>query len=348
MKVFLKLLCLVVVLVPVWITFLTFTGKERLKPTGALVAAEQALQNSEKELGVSGILRMDAGAHADAWRLVGLSAAAPERESELSGRPFVAEMHTQCPQIADAKCWVVDQLDFPVVADASADTMAWAADPGEEAEAQRLLLVQGQLTEIGFDPGTPDGVMGPQTEQAVKDYVAQKEPVVTDDLMARALIDLEIMARLERGSAHHAQGDYHGAINEYSKIARLDPDNRGVHFSRAVIYHEIGLPDLAITEYDMTLELRHDHVMAYHGRGNAHFSKGEYWRAFSDHADGFGLRLLGDRYIALKDQLHDAKERVAPEFEAMVQWAKGSWDQAKQAVAEKMRTLDEGDEEEAT
>jgi tetratricopeptide (TPR) repeat protein len=225
--------------------------------------------------------------------------------------------------------------------------MAWSADPGEE-EAQRLLLVQGQLTEIGFDPGTPDGVMGPRTEQAIKDYVAQKEPVVTNDLTAQALIDLEIMARLERGSAHHAQGDYHSAINEYSKIARLDPDNRGVHFNRAVIYQKIGVPDLAITEYDMTIELRHDHVMAYHGRGNAHFSKGEYWRAFADHADGFGLRLLGDRYIALKDRLHDAKEQVAPEFEAMVQWAKGSWDQAKQAVAEKMRSLDEGGEEEAT
>jgi tetratricopeptide (TPR) repeat protein len=348
MKGFLKLLCLVVVLVPVWITFLTFTGKERLKPTGALVAVEQALQNSEKELGVSGILRMDAGVQSDAWRLVGLTSAAPEQKSELSGRPFVAEMHTQCSQISEAKCWAVDRLDFPVIADASTDAIARATDPGEEAEVRRLLLVQGQLTEIGFDPGTPDGVMGPRTEQAIKDYVAQTEPVVTDDLMAQALIDLENLARLERASAHHAQGDYHSAIGEYSKVARLDPSNRGVHFNRAVIYQQIGVPDLAITEYDMTLELGHNHVMAYHGRGNAHFSKGEYWRAFADHADGFGLRLLGDRYIALKDRLNDAKERVAPEFEAMVQWAKGSWDQAKQAVAEKMRSLDEGDQEEAT
>jgi tetratricopeptide (TPR) repeat protein len=235
-----------------------------------------------------------------------------------------------------------------VVADASTDAVAWAPDPGEEAEVQQLLLVQEHLTELGFDLGTPDGVMGPRTEQAIKDYVAQKEPAVTGELMAQALIDLENLARLERASAHHAQGDYHSAIGEYSKIARLDPDKRGVHFNRAVIYQQIGVPDLAIREYDMTLELGHDHVMAYHGRGNAHFSKGEYWRAFADHADGFGLRLLGDRYIALKDQLHDAKEQVAPEFEAMVQWAKGSWDQAKQAVAEKMRSLDEGDEEEAT
>jgi len=347
MKVFLKLLCLVMLLVPVWITFLTFTGKERLKSTGVLVAVEQALQNTGKDLRVSGVLRMDVTGHPDAWRLVGLTSA-PDQESELSARPFVAEMHTQCPRLSDAKCWAVDQLDFPVISDASTDTTIWTAGLGEDAEVQRALVVQGQLKEIGFDLGPLDGVMGPRTQQAIKDYVANKEPSVTDDLMAQALIDLEIMARLEQGSAHHAQGHYHSAIDEYSKIVRLDPNNSDVHFNRAVIYQEIGVPGLAVTEYDMALELRSDHVMAYHGRGNAHFSKAEYWQAFADHTDGFGWRLLGDRYFDLRDYLRVAKEQVAPEFEAMMEWTKGSWDQAKEAFAEKMKSFDERGEKEPT
>lgn len=344
MKVIIKLVLLVILLVPVWITFLTFTGKSNVNRSGALVVVEQALQNSNKDLRVSDVLHFDPAAQPEAWKLTALATAGKQAD----GRPFVSEMRMVCPRPSDSTCWAVDRLDFPVIADASMDVAPQAGDLGEDTETQRLMVVQQYLTKVGFDLGPQDGRMGPRTEQAIKDYVATKDPSATDSQLAQALVDIEIDARLERAEAHRARGDIWKAINEYAKVSRLGSTDGDVHLSRAVIYHGIGLPELAITAYDEVLGLDHKHAMAYHGRGNARFDRGEYWTAFADHADGFGVRLLGDGYLVMRDHLREGMEKVAPEFEAMLQWAEETWVQAKDAVADKVRPSNEENEEEAT
>ena len=75
--------------------------------------------------------------------------------------------------------------------------------------------------------------------------------------------------------------------------------------------------------------------MAYHSRGNAHFDRGDYWRAFADHADGLGVRYLGKRYLAVRADLGEVRSQLAPGFAAMLDWAKGAWDQARSRLAEK-------------
>jgi peptidoglycan hydrolase-like protein with peptidoglycan-binding domain len=360
MKGFLKFFALVVLLVPAWIAFLTITGEDRLKQrttVGPLVAVDRALQGAGDGRWVSVMVRMDPASPADAWRLEGL-ATVPGGADAVKAQHFVAAAHTKCLPLSDAACWVVDRLDFSPVEDMSVDAPGSEAGSVDVAEVQRLLIVQEQLREMGFDPGPSDGALGPQTQQAVRDYVAQANGSVTEasgtevngtvDPTVQALVDLEVMGHLASGEQHHTLGEYHAALQEYGKAVRLDPKNSRAWFNRGLIYQEIGVPDLAISEYDMSLTLSDDQVMVYQSRGNAHFDIGDYWRAFADHADGLGVRYLGDQYLAVTGRIGETWTHVEPQLAAMLEWAEGAWDQAKATLEEKLQSSDGGSAEEAT
>ncbi|MDX1576005.1 MAG: tetratricopeptide repeat protein, partial [Kiloniellales bacterium] len=170
----------------------------------------------------------------------------------------------------------------------------------------------------------------------------------TDESMAEAIAELEVMGLLARGRQHHAQGDYHVALQVYAKVLRHDPENAQAWFNRGLIYQDMGVWDLAIAAYDRSLELSADQVMAYHSRGNTHFEKGDHWRGFADHADGFGVRYLGDGYLVARERMGEAWSRVEPQVAAMVQWAEGAWSQGKATLEEKLDTADETAVEEHT
>jgi peptidoglycan hydrolase-like protein with peptidoglycan-binding domain len=361
MRGFLKFFALVVLLVPVWIVFLTMTSEDRLKQRsniGPLVAVDQALQGAGDGRWVSVMVRMDPTSPADAWRLEGLTTV-PDGADAMTAQHFVAVAHTKCLPLSDAACWVVDRLDFSLVDDVLPDAPGSGTGLVDVAEAQRLLIVQEQLREMGFDPGPSDGALGPQTQQAVRDYVAQAngsaaeatsetQANVTGDPTAQALVDLEVMGLLARGERHHARGEYHAALQVYAKAIQLDPRKARAWFNRGLIYQEMGLPDLAILEYDMSLALSDDQVLVYHSRGNAHFDIGDHWRAFADHADGLGVRYLGDQYLVVTGRIGETWTQVEPQLVAMLEWAEGAWDQAKATIEEKLQSSDAGSAEEAT
>ncbi len=355
MKGFLKFFALVVLLVPAWIAVLTMTGEDRLKQrtnVGPLVAVDRALQGAWDGRWVSAMVRMDPATPADAWRLEGLTTL-PDGADAVTAQHFVAAAHTKCLPLSDSACWVIDRLDFVLVDDPSGDEAGSEAGSEDNAEAQRLLIAQEQLKEMGFDPGPSDGALGPQTQQAIRDYIAQAngseaEDSGTDDPTAQALFDLEVMGLLARGQRHHARGEYHAALQEYAKVVQRDPKNAQAWFDRGLIYQEMGVPDLAISEYDMSLKLSDNQVMAYHSRGNAQFDIGNYWGAFADHADGLGVRYIGDQYLVVTGRIGEAWTQVEPQLAAMLQWAEGAWDQAKATLEEKLQASDVGSAEEPT
>jgi peptidoglycan hydrolase-like protein with peptidoglycan-binding domain len=365
MKGFLKFFALVVLLVPAWIAFLTMTGEDRLKQRsniGPLVAVDRALQGAGDGRWVSVMVGVDPTSPADAWRLEGLTTV-PDGVEAVTAQHFVAAAHTKCQPLSDAACWVVDRLDCSLVDDASADAPGSGTGLVDVIEAQRLLIVQEQLREMGFDPGPSDGALGPQTQQAVRDYVAQAnggaaeasgtqangtEAGGTGDPTAQALVDLEVMGLLARGERYHAKGDYHTALQDYAKVVQLDPKKARTWFNRGLIYQDMGMPDLAISEYDMSLALSDDQVLVYHSRGNAYFDIGDHWRAFADHADGLGVRYLGDQYLVVTGRIGETWTQVEPQLAAMLEWAEGAWDQAKATIEEKLQSSDAGSAEEAT
>ena len=363
MRGFLKFLVLVVLLVPAWIFVLSATGKERLKhqaTVGPLVTVDQALQGAEDVRWVSATVLMEPASRDHAWRLEGLTAVSDGADGTdaAAAQRFVASLHTKCQPLSDADCWVLDRLDFAPGYDLSGDEAEAAAGPEGLAEAQRLQIAQEQLRELGFDPGPSDGALGPKTQQALKDYVAQtsgrkanvdgSDAEWTDESMAQAIAELSVMGLLARGQQHHAKGDYHPALQAYEKVLRRDPNNAQAWFNRGLIYQDLGVRDLAIAAYDRSLELSDDHVMAYHSRGNVYFEKGDHWRAFSDHADGLVVRYLGDGYLVFTERMGEAWTRVEPQVAAMVQWAEVTWSKGKATLEEKLDDSSETAVEEHT
>lgn len=66
------------------------------------------------------------------------------------------------------------------------DVGAQAERPGSAAPspvaAKTVTEAQQALKEAGFDPGAPDGVLGPQTRQAIRDFQRDRGLRVTGDL----------------------------------------------------------------------------------------------------------------------------------------------------------------------
>jgi membrane-bound lytic murein transglycosylase B len=73
---------------------------------------------------------------------------------------------------------------------------AWPRDEKTLSRAERLAF-QGDLAKLGFNPGTPDGVLGPQSRAALRAY--QKTKAVAVDGFATA----SLLAMLEKDAAPH-------------------------------------------------------------------------------------------------------------------------------------------------
>jgi len=349
MKGFLKFLALVVLLVPAWIAFLSMTGDAKEKQqasAGPLVALDQAVRGAWNGGWVWGATAMQPQASSDAWTVEGL-ATAPEPDGAADAVAFTAAMHSTCLPLSDAACWAVDRLDVPSAGAAPAGTATasqvaapdTAPDTAQDTapdtapdtardtvSGERLSIVQEQLRSLDLDPGPSDGVFGQQTRQAVAAYIEQAGGGKSDDPTALALVDLEVKGRLARGARHHAEGDYHAALRDYAKVLELDPDNARAHFNRGLAYQEMGVLDLAIKEYGVTLDNEDNHVMAYHSRGNAYFEKGDYWRGFVNHTNGFGAKYGGDGYLKFKQAVSDTWTKMEPGVETLVDWAGNAWE----------------------
>ena len=352
MKGFLKFVALVLLLVPGWIAFLSMTGEAKQKQqanAGPLVAVDQAVRGAWNGGWVWGATGMYPQPSPDAWKVEGLATAPAQAETaDAPGAvAFTAAMRSTCLPLSDAACWVVDRLDVPSAGALSAE--AAAQDKARDSvSGERLLIVQEQLRSLDLDPGPSDGVFGLQTRQAIEAYIDRAGGSENDDPTAQALVELEALGRLARGSRHHADGNYHAALREYAKVLELDPDNARAHFNRGLAYQEMGVLDLAIKEYGVTLDNEDSYVMAYHSRGNARFDTGDYWRAFADHADGLGVRYIGDQYLVVTDRMGEAWTQVEPQVTAMLEWAEVAWDQAKETLDEKLQSSDAGSAEDAT
>jgi tetratricopeptide (TPR) repeat protein len=186
---------------------------------------------------------------------------------------------------------------------------------------EQMLIVQEQLRQLDLDPGPADGVFGLQTRQAVAAYIARAGDDASDERTTRALVELEVMGRLARGTNHHADGDHHAALREYAKVLELDPHNTRAHVNRGLAYQEMGMLDLAIQEYGVALEHQENQVMAYQSLGNAYFETGNYWQGFVNHTNGFGAQYGGEGYLEFQHGVKDIWTEVEPLFGVFVEWA---------------------------
>jgi peptidoglycan hydrolase-like protein with peptidoglycan-binding domain len=102
--------------------------------------------------------------------------------------------------------WVTTSMAGPVISDAlSGDDRALRAEAaevvplGEEEElavplnGDEILELQAALTQLGYDPGAIDGLMGPSTEAAVAQALIDRDlPATTDDRSLLELLQAEL------------------------------------------------------------------------------------------------------------------------------------------------------------
>ena len=348
-----KFLVLVVLCIPAWIAIQV--ALEVYAPSGEQsLGAHNAVKAKLKEESWR-VVGMDPDEAADAWQLTGL-VASPGASGVSSERVFVAKLRSLCQRYGDPKCWVVDELTFAAEGDeAQLAAEAGGADVSKVTKAEQLMLVQTQLKALGFDPGPLDGAWGQKTRSALDQYQAQKssggsslegqaaDQAATTAAASKSLLsELEGMSRRSSGQTHLVKGDYHAAMSEYAKLRQLEQEGGQTYFHRGVMYRGMGLPELAIAEYDAALTFAPDDELVFYQRGSAHYQQHRYWQAYGDYANGLGFRLLGDRYFAVRDRLSLLGDEAASGFERVSHWAKVAWVKATGDGLENARQEEDG------
>ena len=341
---FFRLVGLVILLIPVWILVLVTVegqGRKEKAVSGVQAALQDALK-SEKQIGeIASLDSMDPGTSADHWVLAGAVMVSNEGGSPEETY-FVATMRTMCPHYGDVSCWSLEGLDLPASKDGASSLSEEDSNekPSSRSDLQRMVVVQEELRVLGYDPGPPDGSMGPRTKQALEAFVDAHR---LDDLESMNL-DLgtivEVKGHLARGDSLFAKRDFHKAMEHYEHVLSLHPVNAEAHYKRGLMYRTMGASDLAVREYDAALAHDPNNLTVLVDRGHANYEQGQYWAALADYLDSLGVRVMGDRYLPLRENVVEVGNQAVVGFDA-------AWDWAKTTLAEQGISIGDSSDEPA-
>lgn len=90
---------------------------------------------------------------------------------------------------------------------------------------------------------------------------------------------------MQRGIEAHQRGDRIVAIDYYSEVISIEPDNwmlTTAYYNRGVAFYENGKIDCAILDYNCAIERYPEYADAYFNRGAAYHEKGEYEHTIED------------------------------------------------------------------
>lgn len=124
----------------------------------------------------------------------------------------------------------------------------------------------------------------------------------------KSYIEPDAQDYLQRGIEAHQSDNPDNAIEYYTEVIRLEPTDISVvslaHYNRGVAYGEKGEIDLAIEDYNKTIQLNSNFADVYNNRGYAYREKGEFERAVEDYNQAIQLKrdsvlFYNNRSIAL-------------------------------------------------
>ena len=118
----------------------------------------------------------------------------------------------------------------------------------------------------------------------------------------------------QRGYLKANFGDYVGAIADYTKAIRLNPDDADAYNNRGIAKDELGQHLAAISDYDKAIQLKPDDADAYNNRGLAKANLGQHFSAISDY--DIAIRLKPDYAYAYYNR-GNAKYDLGQHFSAI-------------------------------
>ena len=95
---------------------------------------------------------------------------------------------------------------------------------------------------------------------------------------------------LRWGNIKYKTGDYVGAVANYTKAIQLKPDHVYAYHSRGLAKGKLGRHAAAIVDYDIAIQLKPEDVMAYYNRGNAKVRLRRHFAAISDYDEAIRLK----------------------------------------------------------
>ena len=93
-----------------------------------------------------------------------------------------------------------------------------------------------------------------------------------------------------RGNASYDLGLYDLAITNYDKAIQLKPNDAHIYNNRGIAKGSLGQYFAAISDYDKAIQLKPDYALAYCNRGNAKGNLGQHFAAISDYDKAIQLK----------------------------------------------------------
>jgi tetratricopeptide (TPR) repeat protein len=117
--------------------------------------------------------------------------------------------------------------------------------------------------------------------------------------------------------AKYKQGDYLGAIAEYTLAIDFAPNVALAICCRGDAYYKLGKQEQALADYDRAIELDPTMMLAYYRRGNLHYSVKKYDLAIAEY--GLAIDLKPDFAMAYVNRGY-AQRELYGEQEGVSDW----------------------------
>ncbi len=88
----------------------------------------------------------------------------------------------------------------------------------------------------------------------------------------------------------YKNGDYQGAITEYTQAIQLNPGDALAFCCRGVAYYRLGYAANAMSDYNHSIKLDPNLSMAYYRRGFLHYISKDYLSAIDDYNKSIALQ----------------------------------------------------------
>jgi tetratricopeptide (TPR) repeat protein len=92
-----------------------------------------------------------------------------------------------------------------------------------------------------------------------------------------------------RGIAKYNLEDYKGAIEDYTRAIKLNPNRAGTYYNRGIAKYNLEDYKGAIEDNDKAIELNPSNAWTYNNRGNAKCGLGDYKEAIEDYTRAIEL-----------------------------------------------------------
>ena len=93
----------------------------------------------------------------------------------------------------------------------------------------------------------------------------------------------------QKGNKLFEQGDFPGAVKEYTEGLRRDPNNKNIYSNRAAAYIKLMEFTYALKDIDRCLEIDPNFVKAYVRKGTCHHLMKEYHKALTAYEKGLKM-----------------------------------------------------------